>query len=197
MTEKGVLKLIGRIAATNGTTLERDTLEAQRSEWLKLLASLSDEAGDAALTEALSEKKYPAPSDILRLAGGRRPSVEARAELAWEDVLEMTGAFGAYRSPIFEDPLSSRVVREMGGWAALCSSDQERHWLRREFIEIYSRIAEATAGKEVKALPTAGIFERGQLPERGGDLERVVPAIEQGDDEQAHEIAAENAWQDR
>lgn len=192
MTKAGAANCLALIKAVHS---DFDATPKAVEAWALVLADVPDAIGVEATRQALRGSPFaPKPHDLLRLAGGGSPA--ARAEEAWEDVLATSAAVGAYRSPTFGDPLTSHVVRQMGGWADLCGSDQQAHWLRKEFIEIYQRLAEARGSREVVALPTAGIFERGQLPERGGDLERVVPAIEQGD-EQAQEIAAENAWQNR
>lgn len=172
MTDKGVLRLIGRIAATNGMAVDRDTLEAQRGEWSTLLAGLDDEQGDAALTAALQETKFPAPSDILRHAGGGG-SATNRAELAWEDAYDKSGSVGAYRSPTFADPLTSRVIRSMGGWVDFCKRPGPTHWVRKEFMEIYENLA-ATAGGQIEPIRTPGIFE-GQPRRPAEGLEKIQP----------------------
>jgi hypothetical protein len=77
----------------------------------------------------------PKPADVMAYLQG---STESQALQAWAQVAEAIRDFGAYTSVIFPDPLIHRVIRDMGGWIALCQSKTSELPFRvREFEKRY------------------------------------------------------------
>ena len=77
----------------------------------------------------------PKPADVIEYLQG---SSETRALTAWTQVVKAIREEGSYRSVIFDDPLIHVVIRDMGGWIALCQSKtSELPFLAREFERRY------------------------------------------------------------
>jgi hypothetical protein len=77
----------------------------------------------------------PKPADVMAYVQG---STESQALQAWTHVAEAIRDFGAYHSVIFPDPLIHRVIRDMGGWIALCQSKtSELPFVAKEFEKRY------------------------------------------------------------
>lgn len=115
-------------------------VELQVSVWADLLGDLSYAACDRAV-RSLAQTRNFAPSIaeireyVLELERG---PVRAGGE-AWRDFLEAVGRYGAYRSPVFADPVVARCVTALG-WQELCLSENQVAD-RARFIELYDRLA--------------------------------------------------------
>jgi len=63
--------------------------------------------------------RLPMPSDLIaHLSGG----AATRSLRAWSLVEKATGSVGSMRSVCFDDPITNRVIDEMGGWVKLCAT---------------------------------------------------------------------------
>lgn len=77
----------------------------------------------------------PKPADVIEYLQG---SSEAQALKAWSIVAKAVRTEGGYRSVIFADHLIHAVIRDMGGWIALCQSKtSELPFIAREFEKRY------------------------------------------------------------
>jgi len=61
---------------------------------------------------------YPKPADLLRYL---LETDTAKAEAAWDCVLQGLGEVGMYRSIEFEDPNIAPIIHDLGGWTYLNS----------------------------------------------------------------------------
>lgn len=87
-------------------------------------------------------------------------SLDQRALVAWNAVLDAVSRVGGYQSVSFDDPVVHAAINAIsgqGGWATLCEVDSEtlRTWKRKEFIETY------------KAFISVGIRPESHLPLHG------------------------------
>ncbi len=166
MTRAGVMACLTLVDAVHDKGVTRERVDA----WLLLLADISDEQGENATVAALRASQWPPkPNEILERVHG---TAQGRAEQQWALALKATKDVGAYRSPSFDDSLTSRVIASMGGWPAFCASEQEEHWLRREFVEIYQRLGEASGG-QLEPVRLPGLHEGSSRG--GGDLVQLNP----------------------
>lgn len=77
----------------------------------------------------------PKPADIIRQIAG---SGDTQAMLAWTKVEKAMRTVGSYRSVVFDDWKIHAVVRDMGGWLALCEMNTDELPFRaREFEKRY------------------------------------------------------------
>jgi hypothetical protein len=77
----------------------------------------------------------PKPADVIEYLQG---SSEAQALKAWAEVTTAIREIGRHESVIFPDPLIHAVIRDMGGWIALCQSKlSDFPFLSREFEKRY------------------------------------------------------------
>lgn len=65
----------------------------------------------------------PKPADFVRHIDG---SKETRAMRAWTCVERAVRQVGPYASVVFDDPISHRVIEDMGGWIDLCNTPNEK-----------------------------------------------------------------------
>lgn len=114
-----------------------------RIYWTSLDRFTIDEVRDAlnrhvANTEA--GQFFPKPADILRMIEGTSTDVALRA---WTQVDRAVRTVGPYASVAFDDPITHRVIADMGGWPKLCTRGDDREWphVEREFCTRYRGFA--------------------------------------------------------
>ncbi len=74
----------------------------------------------------------PKPADIVRQIMG---NTESNAELAWTLVDQAIRQVGPWQSVCFDNPISMRVIHDMGGWVKLCNTDEKNYpFVHKEFI---------------------------------------------------------------
>ena len=71
---------------------------------------------------------FPKPADLIRLIDG---STQAQALIAWSKVTKAVRNWGVYYTVVFDDPRIHAVIRDMGGWIALCQSSVHQ-WIAQE-----------------------------------------------------------------
>lgn len=117
---------------------------------------------------------------------------QERASFAWQEVIAGISKFGRYKSVCFSDPITNKVVEDLG-WESLCSkTTDELGFLGHEFKKLYSSFCKTPmesypthvrgvlelrnpnssfeirfCGKEDKARL---VYEKGSKPENAGNL---------------------------
>jgi hypothetical protein len=77
----------------------------------------------------------PKPADVVRMLQG---STQDAGLVAWAMVDKAVRQIGTYRSVVFDDPLTHRIVSDMGGWVALgMKTEEEWPFVRNEFVNRY------------------------------------------------------------
>ena len=74
------------------------------------------------------------------------PQLQGDANGAWETVLKAIKDYGYYNAADGMnslDPVTQRVVRLMGGFQRVCTSE-DGDWLRKNFIQLYGEIGQNT-----------------------------------------------------
>jgi hypothetical protein len=78
---------------------------------------------------------FPKPADLIRAIEG---GSEDRALVAWSKVEDAFAAIGGHRSVVFDDPITMRVIEDMGGWIKQCDGDAKSlPHQAREFVTRY------------------------------------------------------------
>lgn len=71
----------------------------------------------------------PKPADLFRHLEGDSNS---RALVAWTLINKSIGHYGRYETVVFDDPISMKVVEDMGGWIHICGIEESEIPFRRE-----------------------------------------------------------------
>ncbi len=88
----------------------------------------------------------PKPADIVRELGG---TFTDRALIAWGRVSRAMSDVGAYASVDFGDPVIHAVVRELGGWSAICRvPNDEQQFLQKRFCDFHRTYTTRGAPRE-------------------------------------------------
>jgi len=81
---------------------------------------------------------FPKPADIVRHTNYNQLTVEAKAEMAWSEILHKVSTVGSYDNLEMDDKQALATVRALGGWKNLCRKTTEHLvWMKKEFISIY------------------------------------------------------------
>lgn len=76
----------------------------------------------------------PKPADLVRAVRG---TSDERATLAWSHLLGQVRSVGSYGSPTLDDTTRAGLDA-IGGWSALCRSDEKSlSFLQRQFVDGY------------------------------------------------------------
>lgn len=97
---------------------------------------------------------FPKPADLIALLEG---DPESQALLAWTTVVEAWVQHGLYESVVFENPVITQVLADMGGWVdfdARYRLTKEEPFLRKEFCTRYQgALPSAETLRPPRALP--------------------------------------------
>lgn len=135
--------------------------------WL-VLEGLSETELKAAARAALARPSgfMPSPGELLALVRPQQ-SLVVEASLAWDAVRQANRKISWTCSQIDFGPHVNAVLRQMGGWDAICSADVDdlNLWKRKEFERLYVEFASKAIGDMGRALegPSDG---RGYPPTR-------------------------------
>lgn len=129
--------------------------DEERKTWYQALATLDDKSYEKAISRAVQECEFfPTIAKLRKLAEGDRKN---KALEAWNDLKMRIQKVGYYGSPQFPDPVTSHVVRVMGGWMEVCDWYLDDYpWKKKEFVEQYELLRE----KVVKEVPAIGFVEK-------------------------------------
>lgn len=100
----------------------------------------------------------PKPADVIRELGGTTADASM---LAWALVVRTLARIGSYESVTFDDPITNRVLHDLGGWSWLGTNltDKEAPFMEKRFRDAYRawRHRGLVGTELVQRLP--GIFE--------------------------------------
>jgi hypothetical protein len=158
-TEQAIKQVLAVLSANypdHVNKLNVEQLRNLRDLYQQALADLDDETLRAAALRHISSSQWFPKVSELREAAVRvthQPAIDPME--AWETVRlaiskygsygipvhdEVTGAWG-YKTPTFDDPLTDKLVRQMG-WRNLCLSEEaEAMSDRARFLDAYARQA--------------------------------------------------------
>lgn len=139
-------------------TFRQPLTKIAASAYTLALEGLTAAEVSVALKRALREAKFmPSPSELLGFAGKGGPLEMARRSAeAWEAVRTAMDRHD-YTTNVHFGPHVNAIVRNLGGWCALCDkSIPELVWVRKEFEKLY----EAFDGQEMgeRGAPLYGEF---------------------------------------
>lgn len=116
-------------------------------------------------------KFFPAPAEILELA---KPAGSGSLS-AYREARDACARFGQYRSVEFEDKRTQRTIQLVGGWVSFCTSNQDDHWLSKEFCRVYDSLSDGEL-EHVRAL--RGIHDEPPVL-IGANSHKKLPGAEQ------------------
>lgn len=144
-----------------GELYGREPSEALLELYWRALADRSiEELERAASLHVRTEAHFPKPAELLR--NEDKASADLRALEAWNVTQRAVADVGSYQTPTFDDPLTQRAVRLLGGWRSFCRPSESEHWQQKRFVEVYRDLL---AEERRAALPEATDGKRKRLPQ--------------------------------
>lgn len=142
----------------------RDLSEFALGVWWEACKGFDFEQVTKAITQHAMDPEQgrfaPMPADIVKQLQGTRTD---RALVAWGKAFDAMSRVGAYRSVQFDDPIITAVILDMGGWPALCrTEDKELSFTQKRFCETYR--AYASRGGIVDPGRLVGLHEQHNAP---------------------------------
>lgn len=129
---------------------------------------------------------FPKIADVAEILDG---GSKDRAAVAWSKVHNAVRTIGPYQSVVFDDPLIHCVLRDMGGWIALCDVASDKMGYRQnEFERRYAGYA--TSGILPDDVPNRMIGEAEGENRARGLLTHIPKPILVGDMEKARQVQA-------
>ena len=109
--------------------------EASITLYFDTLRGMAIEDFNMAASQLLRQSKFmPKPSEFLEQSGS---GVRDRGLLAWLDVRASTSSVGSYCGVLPRCPVVAKCIHAMGGWVALCRSEEAEHFLRSRFVDLF------------------------------------------------------------
>lgn len=124
--------------------------------WEALSDLTTDELIHAAGAILRTARFFPTPAEILSAA---RPKGSGSMS-AFRQARDACSRIGSYRSVEFEDKRITRTIQLMGGWVQFCKSEQDEHWLSKEFCRAYESLSDG----ELEHVPALTGLHRGDAP---------------------------------
>ena len=158
----------------------REYSQALQKAWAQKLSQYPFEEVEKAIYEYMATQKFPPRlADIVEIVEKpcalNKETAEALAEQAWAEVLSYMSTVGAYESVKFRDPIINAVIKQLGGWVALCQktySELETN-TKWDFKKLYIAYAISGSCPDVSYLP--GINELAN--EQAGFHEAIKPPL--------------------
>jgi hypothetical protein len=138
-----------------GETFNRQMTDGLLEGYWMALEDLSPEDMKAATKRALASCKFmPSPSELLAFAGKGQRDLAHEAAIAWDGVRRAVDKIDYTVSFIDFGPHVNAVIRQLGGWDALCTAKLTDLdvWKRKEFERLYIAFAGKTIGREGHSL---------------------------------------------
>lgn len=135
--------------------------------WHEMLGDLDAHEATLAVKGMIATLKYPPCIADVREAVRRQRGIasgELTAGEAWDRVMSAVGRYGYYRPEEAREALGESVweiVRQVGGWSALCASDnvsvisaqfERRYNARKEQRDYQSQLPAGLAGEYAKLI---------------------------------------------
>jgi hypothetical protein len=135
--------------------------EAASSMWWNALSAYEIDGVERAFQAHIGDPDrgqfMPRPADIVRLIVG---TSKDSSLVAWSKVDRAVRMVGPYASVTFDDPITMRVLQDMGGWTFLCAKDDDAWpFIGNEFTARYQ-----------------GFRSRGEVPEHPARLVGITEA---------------------
>ena len=139
----------------------------------------------------MANRKYttfPTLADFLECLGGGSAEDVGQVEAA--KVIEAMGRHGAYKSIVFDDPVTQAVIQfYFGGWEKICTSNPDK-WFQHEFVKTYAAYRRQgkmlfghLAGKVEIENGSKGLDKYIPVPVPVGEASRANAVLERGKQE--------------
>ncbi len=112
----------------------------------KFLCNVADDKFELGIKRHIREKKnFPAISEILEACDFDLK--ESDALDAWGEVIEQIGTMGSYGTPNFSNAETLKVVKSIGGWKMLCTTETAKIGIHREaFLKAFKILRQRESG---------------------------------------------------
>ncbi|TES88934.1 MAG: hypothetical protein E3J94_07165 [Desulfobacteraceae bacterium] len=131
--------------AALGDIYDKEITEFITSIYWRILEKYSDEQCNKMFNDALiTFKFFPKPVELIELITGGKDNLEDKAQVEALKVLQAIRRIGGGDSVIFEDPVTTAVIK-MGfnGWVQLTADllVENEKWFAKDFCKIYETYA--------------------------------------------------------
>lgn len=126
------------LSVNSGRNLDITDLEI----WFKLLSRWSLQDIKRASFRHMEESKYmPTMHDFINhIEGTKENNAEIEASNQLDLIIKSISKYGAYQAVLFADPHTQSVLKDLGGWIAICrKTNDEMMWFRKDFLTSYQR----------------------------------------------------------
>ena len=105
------------------------------------LSRFTIEQVESAFSRAIVECEwFPTPKSLIEFVQGSPQEIADNGQIEACKVLNAIKRVGGYQSVIFDDPVTTAVIKEgFGGWVRLCTDQREddEKWFIKDFARMY------------------------------------------------------------
>jgi hypothetical protein len=168
--------------------LNRDMSPLAISIYIRAIEDLPFEDVSKAFSQLIQEKKFfPAPAELREMVLGTPEKLEDIAMIECAKVVEAISRHGAYRSVVFDDPVTMAVIQQgFGGWERLNTdlTMSEEKFFRKDFVKTYQSYARGGIthygvlyGITDRANSARGFEGQGRSPALIGDERKAIAVM--------------------
>lgn len=178
MTDADKPKFAAQMAAVYAL-YRADLSQGLLEMWWRALQTYDLESIARALTlhtrNADTGQFIPKPADVVRELGGT--SADA-SMLAFQRAMDGLRAVGTYETVLFDDPITNRVLVDLGGWAWLGrQQEKELPFIEKRFRDAYRAYRQRGMANVAPVQRLPGIFEQSDALNAAHRVERKVHFI--------------------
>jgi hypothetical protein len=144
------------------------------------LKNYTYEAVNSAAMMLLKTHKYntlPKPAEFIEWIDGNQ---EDRAVIAWTKARRAIREADWCNSVVFDDPVISHVIQDLGGWLQFCDTKKEDiEFMEKRFIQFYRTLSKRGITNPVRVM---GYLEQENI--KTGYAEHIPTPVYIGDDKQ-------------
>jgi hypothetical protein len=107
--------------------------------YFRVMQKFSIQEVEEAISNAIITCKYfPKPAELIERITGGSQKIMDQAELQSLEVIKQINSIGSYRSPKFNDPVTSYLMRYRFPWGSICGmNEKDKSFFVKDFKEAY------------------------------------------------------------
>lgn len=152
-----------------GLAYNKEFSQEQVGVWFSFFHETQFNDFKLAMTRLVSKSKYiPSIAEIKHeIALIKNPALQLDANEEWAKVQKAVRSYGFYNAEQAIkslEPFTQKVVRQLGGFAAVCTSE-DGDWLRKNFLRLFGELSEASTAALMLSEPQMTLSEIQRIAE--------------------------------
>lgn len=152
-----------------GLAYDKEFTQEQVGVWYTFFHETDFAAFKQAVTRLISKSKFmPSIAEIKEeLVTISNPALQLNASEEWDKVMQAVRRYGYYNAEeavASLDPYTADIVRKMGGFQAICTSE-DGDWTRKNFVRLFDELSGSRREAMLYSQPQLTLAEMRRIAE--------------------------------